>query len=232
MDPNLGQNGAGLAESAIAAERRASPRLPCDLETRCQPISGALSKAWSARAVDISTGGVGLVLERRFEPGAMLTANLASADGESTRTLFLRVAHVSRHEDGGWRHGCAFASELTAEELQAFQVEATRPDIFDRRAWVRFPCNVATQCRVVTPPRPGSWPGRILEVSPGGLNVLVPLEVQPGTILNIQLPESGTATSHYALVRVLRVQPFSSERWFLACEFADQIATEDLDGFQ
>ncbi len=232
MDPNLGQFDAGSAENATTAERRASPRLPCDIETKCQPISGGLSKAWSARAVDISTGGVGLVLERRFEPGAMLTANLTSADGESTRTLFLRVAHVARHEDGGWRHGCAFASELTAEELQAFQVEATRPEAPDRRAWVRFPCNVVTQCRVVAPPCPGSWEGRILEVSPGGLNLLVPLELQPGTILNIQLPESGTASPHYALVRVLRLQPFSSERWFLACEFAEQIAIEDLDGFQ
>src|SRR5437868_94507 len=125
----------------LAAERRASPRVACDLETKCQAIADARGKAWPARAVDISTGGIALVLERRFEPGAMLSTSLASSDGETGRTLFLRVAHVARQNDGSWRHGCAFASELTQEEIRAFQVEGIRPEAPERRAWVRFTCN-------------------------------------------------------------------------------------------
>src|SRR5262245_34772054 len=176
-----------ISES-LAIERRTSPRVACTLETKCQAVADARSKAWPARAVDLSTGGIALVLGRRFEPGAMLSTCLASADGETERTMFLRVVHVARQQDGTWRHGCAFAGELTPEEIRGFQVEAIRPETPDRRAWVRVTCNVRTECRVATPAQPDTWPTRVLEVSPGGVSLLAPFELEQGMILDIKLP--------------------------------------------
>ena len=221
-----------FSAKSVAAERRTSPRVPCALETMCKPLAGARTKAWSATAVDISTGGIALVLGRRFEPGATLLATLASADGETARTLLLRVAHVARQDDGNWRLGCAFASELSQDELQAFQIDKVRPEVPERRAWVRFSCNVATQCRVVAPEQSDAWPARVLEVSPGGMNLLAPVELERGTVVNVRLPDCEALVPRFVLVRVLRVTEFSSDRWFLACEFADQITTEDLLRFQ
>jgi hypothetical protein len=221
-----------FAAISLAAERRAADRVPCTLTTMCKPLGGARTKAWPATAMDISTGGMAIVLGRRFEPGAILLATLASADGETTRTLFLRVAHITRQDDGTWRLGCAFAKELSQDELDAFEIEKDRPQALERRAWVRFSCNVPTQCRVVAPAQSEVWPARVLEVSPGGMNLLAPVELERGTILSVKLPDGKALVPRFVLVRVLRIDEFSSDRWFLACEFADQITNEDLLRFQ
>jgi len=203
---------------SVAVERRVSPRVPCDLETKCRPIADARGLAWPAHAVDISTVGISLVLERRFERGAILSTNLASADGETERTLFLRVVHVARQDDGNWHHGCAFVSELAQEELRAFQEEGPRS------------CNVRTECRVLKPTQSGVWSARVLKIWPRGLKLLAERELERGTILTVKLP--GDDKPRYTLVRVLRARAFSSDGWLLACEFADKVTDEDLQRFQ
>ena len=87
MNSSFDSTEGDFTAKSVAADRRASDRFPCALETTCKPLGGPRTKAWSAMAVDISTGGISLVLERRFEPGAMLLATLASADGEITAHL-------------------------------------------------------------------------------------------------------------------------------------------------
>jgi hypothetical protein len=219
------------ADQTLANERRASARVPCDLDTTCQPITGALTKSWSARVVDISRGGIGLVLNRRFETGAMLSVRLDSRDGE-TRTLFLRVVHLAHNVDGSWRLGCAFASELVEEELRVFKAERVRPTEPDCRAWVRFACNEETFCRAVAPGRTGTWPARVIEISPGGLRLLGPCQVEEGTTLNVKLPDAANMLPRHVLVRVVRNQSLGADKWMLACEFADQLSDEDLQRFQ
>jgi hypothetical protein len=118
MESPLTRSDLDSAGQTIDDERRAFRRVTCDLDTTCQPSPGQ-----PAHVVDISAGGVALVLVRRLEPGAMLSVRLACSDEESTRTLFLRVVHLVPHADGSWRLGRAFASELTEKELQAFQAK-------------------------------------------------------------------------------------------------------------
>ena len=232
MNTSFDSTEVDFTAKSVATEHRAFNRAPCALEATCKPLAGGRTKAWSATAVDISTGGIAIVLGRRFEPGATLLATLASADGEFARTLLLRVAHVARQDNGNWKLGCAFATELSQEELQAFQIENIRPEAPDRRAWVRFSCNVPAQCRVVAPEQSDAYTARVLEVSPGGMNLLAPLELERGAVLNVRLPDGDARVPRFILVRVLRVMEFSSDRWFLACEFADQMTAEDLHRFQ
>jgi hypothetical protein len=232
MESPLNKSDLDSDGQALAKERRASARISCDLDTRCQPITGARANSWPGRVVDISVGGLALVLERRFEPGAMLSVRLACSDEESARTLFLRVVHISPHADGSWRLGCAFASELAEEELRAFQAKRLRPTEPDCRAWVRFECNVETECRAVAPAQPGTWPARVLEVSPGGMSLLAPVQFERGTVLNVKLPGGGALLPRHALVRVLRDRSFSSDEWIINGEFTDQLSDEDLQRFQ
>ena len=139
---------------------------------------------------------------------------------------------MARQGDGSWRLGCAFANELSPDELQAFQIEKVRPEA----ARPQGVGAVFVQCRDLLPgggasPKQGVA-GRVLEVSPGGMNLLAPVELERGTILNVKLPDGKVMVPRFVLVRVLRVEEFSSDRWFLACEFADQITAEDLQRFQ
>src|SRR5688572_6004518 len=96
-DPNSAQ--------PVADERRASVRYPCDLETHCHPIAQARGDRWPTRVLDVSTAGVAISVGRRFEAGAILSILLESADGQVSRSLFLRVMHTTAAADGSWRMG-------------------------------------------------------------------------------------------------------------------------------
>ena len=132
------------SSAAVADERRASARYPCMIETACRPITKSAGASWPARTVDVSAGGVALVLARRFEPGAILGVRLESPDGKVTRDLLLRVVHVAADVGGTWRLGCRLAGELDEEELRALRAQRVRPSEPDCRAWMRFDCDVET----------------------------------------------------------------------------------------
>jgi hypothetical protein len=225
---------AGLDNAAqvLADERRASVRYLCDLETACQPLGGDVVDSWPARALDISAGGVALVLGRRFEPGALLTVRLETADGKTTRTMLVRVVHTTQVDERTWRLGCALAGQLGQEELRAFQAECVQPTLPDCRAWVRFACDVETPCHAVAGAQPGTWSARVLDVSPGGMSLLVPCQFERGALLKVELPGSTKSCPQHVLVRVLRERPFRFQLWILGCELADQISDEDLRRFQ
>src|ERR1043165_2571735 len=59
---------------ARRVECRVRERRPCGLKTSCQPIAARGDKdvMWPATIRDISVASIGLVLGRRFEPGAGL----------------------------------------------------------------------------------------------------------------------------------------------------------------
>jgi hypothetical protein len=67
---------------------------------------------------DISTTGVGLYSPDRVEPGSFLLVTLAGVENFS-KTLKVRVIHVTRHSQTRWLLGCALATELSSEEWQA-----------------------------------------------------------------------------------------------------------------
>jgi hypothetical protein len=184
-----------------------------------------------ARAVDISAGGIALVLDRRFERGAILSIRLAS-DRETTRNLLLRVVYAKSQGDGSWRLGCAFARELGQRELRAFKAERVRPSEPDLRAWVPFRCDVDTVCRAITPSENETWPIRVLEVSLAGMSLVAPHPFDCGALLNVELPGVDELLPRHILVRVVTNRPFSSNRWLLGCELAARISDQELQSFQ
>jgi hypothetical protein len=105
-------------ESSVYAERRAFVRYPCDRETNCHPLS-ASGQEWAGQVENLSRGGIGLVLNRRFELKTLLAIELLSRSGQPARRVFARVVHVHRRADGNWLLGCAFANQLAEEDLQA-----------------------------------------------------------------------------------------------------------------
>ena len=58
-------------------------------------------------------------MSRRFELKTLLAIELLSRSGQPSRRVFARVVHVHRRGDGSWLLGCAFATELSEEDLQA-----------------------------------------------------------------------------------------------------------------
>jgi PilZ domain len=105
-------------------ERRAGVRYECALPTACivndslHPDATEWQSQWDAQVFDLSVGGIGLVVARRFEPGSVLTLDLASGDGRVKRTRQVQVVRVAPADRGRWFIGGVLTEKLSREELR------------------------------------------------------------------------------------------------------------------
>jgi hypothetical protein len=104
-------------------ERRIWVRQETNLRSSCEPIAMPTASQpemkWPARISDISAGGVGLTLRRRFERGSKLTVELPSASRGTSQLRSVFVMRVQAINGKNWLLGCEWEVPLTDEELQA-----------------------------------------------------------------------------------------------------------------
>jgi hypothetical protein len=98
-------------------ENRQSERFPCRLETICHLTAAGKKGSFAGRIVDISTGGIGLVLNRAVDPGARITVRLHTSG--PPRDLSMQVVHVTELAPGCWLMGGAFTEHFDLQELRA-----------------------------------------------------------------------------------------------------------------
>jgi hypothetical protein len=215
--------------SHAGRERRSATRFPSGLDASCQPVMLRDRSSWVAQVRDISTGGIGLVLPRRFEPKTLLIVFLESPFHEISRTMLVRVVHTTALPDNQWLLGCELTSELDADDLQVFRAEPVRPTSPDCRAWVRFTCDVETACHPAGASSEKPWQVKIVNVSPGGMGLLVPHAVNSKTLIQIELPAAEGRPARTILLRVVQSGQFTPQGWLLNCEFASQLSAEELE---
>ena len=105
------------ASSTNPRERRASVRYESNAKGSCQTLSSHRESAWEATVRNISCDGIGLLLGRRFEPGALLTIELTESSEGRQRLLLARVAHATQQPEGGWLVGCTLVNPLSEDEI-------------------------------------------------------------------------------------------------------------------
>jgi hypothetical protein len=116
----------GQTGTSGPSERRAWVRHASTLEASCQGTGALKDAGWPGKVLDISLGGIGLILRHRFPPGAPLTVEMKSPTGKYLRDISVRVMHsrpVIVEGDPCWLIGCAFSQNLTEEELQVLLAE-------------------------------------------------------------------------------------------------------------
>jgi serine/threonine protein kinase len=113
---------------AEADDRRASVRYAVGVGSSCtintsvfgNPVEKPDSEAvWPLVVRDVSSGGVGILLARRCEPGTELLIELISESNQVTRSLPVKVVRVRRDTIGHWVHGCEFFTPLDQSGLNA-----------------------------------------------------------------------------------------------------------------
>jgi hypothetical protein len=108
----------GVTAPSPAADRRASPRYACNLDTFCQPGTGKVDDFWwRARVRDISLHGISLIVGKRFEPGIGLLVELPGPR-RNLAALQVQVMHSTPYAEGRWVTGCRFAWALSDEEMR------------------------------------------------------------------------------------------------------------------
>ena len=105
------------------SERRAWVRHPLDVGT-CGLIDTSVCgggpesvEMWPLVVRDVSIGGIGVLLARRFELGTLLTIELPVGSSGSIRRLAARVVRIEPEKAGHWIHGCAFPAKLREDEV-------------------------------------------------------------------------------------------------------------------
>lgn len=107
------------------SERRAFVRHPLGVgtfgrvDTAVYGGSGETDELWPLVVRDVSAGGIGVLLARRFEMGTELTIELTAGPDAAPRMLPARVVRIVPERNGHWVHGCAFRHPLSDDELAA-----------------------------------------------------------------------------------------------------------------
>jgi hypothetical protein len=97
-------------------DRRAAERFPINVTTSCSFLSPVVEDFGPAKIKNISMDGIGLLLARRLEPGTMLAVSLSNPARGFTKTVLVRVAHMTP-DHGAYLLGGTFSIPLTYEEL-------------------------------------------------------------------------------------------------------------------
>jgi PilZ domain len=118
--PLAGPFADSLPVTEQGCECRVYERHACGLASRCQPAStfGKEDLKWSGTIENVSIGGVGLILERRFEKGTGLAIELPGNAVNDAYVVLAKVVHVRRQTNGTWMLGCKFVSELSEDEVR------------------------------------------------------------------------------------------------------------------
>ncbi len=95
-------------------ERRARVRFRCERPTVGRVFIANTFRSMSARVLDISAIGVGLLLPEAVPLGTRLNVELEGPAFE----MLAEVVNVAPQPDGGWRCGCDLVWKITDEELQ------------------------------------------------------------------------------------------------------------------
>ena len=111
--------------SPTASSHRIDRRTP----RRYSPLPGIFCRvnladvgdAMPAGLMDVSEGGVGLMLRRPIPPETTLTVTLINSPGLFACTRTATVRYVRNRPDGDFHVGCQFDAPLAHRELQFLQ---------------------------------------------------------------------------------------------------------------
>lgn len=101
---------------AEPGDRRAAERYPVNANATCPFLSPVIEDFGPVKIRDISMQGIGLVVSRRIEPGSLLAVTLENKARNFTKTVLVRVVHVTAM-GGGSVVGGTFVIPLTYQEM-------------------------------------------------------------------------------------------------------------------
>ncbi len=102
----------------------------------------------------------------------------------------------------------------------------------ERRAWLRFPCNLETSCTPVSAKTAkeweAHWPAKVCNISADGVGLLLRRPFEPGTLLTLTLQSADASVERTMLVRVLHLKSRSRNEWLAGCAFVSELSDSEL----
>jgi len=98
----------------------------------------------------------------------------------------------------------------------------------DRRAAVRYSCELGSLCQEVKDTVEEQWPARIKDISTTGIAVIVNRSFRPGTQLGIELQSEDESIRYTLMTQIVRTDEQGSDFWLLGCEFARPLSEDEV----
>jgi hypothetical protein len=105
--------------SSALPERRVKARRACELLDQVSAVASLGQECWQAPVRNISANGIGMLLDHRLDPGALLGIELLNKCHQFWHLKLLRVVHATPHDDRHWLVGSAFVKGFTEDEFRA-----------------------------------------------------------------------------------------------------------------
>lgn len=105
------------------------------------------------------------------------------------------------------------------------------PQGIERRASTRYPCNLATSCRLIAVVEGDAWPGRVRNISVGGISLVLSHPVDSDTLLSIELSSTTRQFSRTVQVRVVYCIEHPSGDYILGGAFVNPLGDDELKAF-
>ena len=216
------------AGQTAVEDRRLQGRHPVQIEAKVTPAAGESEPSLPARVLDVSSGGVKLLIARDFEPGDLLTVELPAPAGDPTISVLACVVHAQPEGETEWLLGCRFSAELNDADLAAFSAVQAKPAPTDCRNWSRFPCEVKAIYQIIPDDDDVRREAKVLNISPGGVAMIVEHDVRAGALLSAELHAPGGETVVTILACVVHVAVQSEHERVLGCNFIQELSENDL----
>jgi hypothetical protein len=217
----LGWGGGDPAPSE--QDRRWFGRVPCDIETTCQPASGPGCDSLAARVRNVSQGGVSLVVGRPFQPGDLLSLLLPAGAGQGACWVLACVVYCGAAE-GGWRLGCTFAAPLDEDDLDRF-VPAVP---VEQRARARHTVRARAAFLVVGEPEGEPLTADVLNLSSGGAALRTAAALPIGALLSLELRRCDGRPAATTLASVVRTSVGPDGDRIAGCNFIHELDEEQV----
>jgi hypothetical protein len=114
-----------------------------------------------------------------------------------------------------------------AESLSAITDPSQAP--LERRASVRYPCDLDTSCQPIASARGMQWTGKVQNISRGGLSLVLGRRFELGTLLAIEVQgKDGHSSARTLLARIVHIALQGPNTWVMGCKFSSELSDEEL----
>jgi hypothetical protein len=105
----------------------------------------------------------------------------------------------------------------------------------DRRAFVRLASDLVSETRPAGGSRDVSWPGKVRDISRGGVGLVMQHRFRAGTRLDIELRDADGVLLRTVRARVVHATAILVDgcpRWLLGCAFHEPLSEDEFDALQ
>lgn len=177
-----------LRGEGMGEERRRHRRYTLELPVRCrveEPAGGAFQNLLG-HTLNMSEGGLALVLPTSLPPETDVTVLLDLPEGPAVAEATVVWAEPPGGEEEGQRHGLRIREMSPTHEVRWRQFLIRMASQAYSRRHGRLGVRLQIQCAVLGRP-PREFGGRTVDMSPGGVQLLLPEALPVGTHLQLSL---------------------------------------------